>query len=311
VRNNPGGRGQKISVRVPATSANLGSGFDCLGIALEVYLDLEVETGAPALQVKLSGEGESHLPTGPGNLLVRSMAAVFKTQGKKLSPLLVRVHNDIPLARGLGSSAAATVAGLLAGNALLGNVLAKDELLELATQAEGHPDNVAPALFGGCVLCVDSDEGLTWTGVPVPDSLQAVLFVPDFPMATSEARAVLPVHVPRRDAIYNVGRAALLVAALASGQLELLGQAMEDRLHQPYRAKIFPAMPRLIEAARQAGAFGACLSGAGSSILALVGQNGPVVVQAMVRAAQAEGLLGRVIETRPARVGATTHLANS
>jgi homoserine kinase len=256
-------------VRVPATSANLGPGFDALGLALDLHNTVRVEP-ADQVEVAIAGEGEGTLSTGPDNLVYRSLARLATRLGRSAPAVRLRCENRIPLARGLGSSSAAIVAGLVAGNRLLGGELDADALLALAVEIEGHPDNVTPALLGGVRVCVQGADGVVQAAVRPARPLQAVLFVPDQPMATEEARGLLPPQVSRADAVFNLGRTALLVAALVGGEYALLREATRDRLHQPARAELFSAMPRFFEAALEAGALGACLSGAGSTLLALV-----------------------------------------
>jgi homoserine kinase len=278
-----------FSVRVPATSANLGPGFDALGLALDLANVVRVESmaggGAATVEVHVEGEGAGSLASGADNLVYRSLARVAERLGVPPPSVRLRCLNAIPLARGLGSSSAAIVAGLVAGNRLLGERLSTAELLALAVMIEGHPDNVTPALLGGVRVCVQGEAGLLQTASPLARPLRAVLFVPDFPMSTEAARRLLPTAVPLADAIYNLGRAALLVAGLATGDYGVLAEATRDRLHQPPRSALFPAMPAFFAAALEAGARGAFLSGAGSTLLALV-EPGPAQ-QAVVAAFQA------------------------
>lgn len=232
------------------------------------------------------------------NLLARALAAGCEAGGGGPPSGLVRVTAPIPLARGLGSSAAAVVAGLGAASACCGGRLSADRILSLATAIEGHPDNAAAALLGGLAVTVrDGDGQPTARHVPAPTGLEAVLFVPDRELATRAARAVLPVAVPLADAVFNAGRCALLVHAFCSGDLPCLGLALEDRWHQPARARLLPWMPELIAAARAAGAYGACLSGAGPAVLALTASRpGPrrAVSQALTTAAARAGVGGAV-----------------
>jgi len=297
---------KKVVVRVPATTANLGSGFDCLGMALEIYNTITAQVMPSGLDVRVTGEGEEALRWGEENRVLRAMRLVYQQVGRKLPGLRLDMENAIPLGRGLGSSAAATVGGLVAANVLCGSPLSTEDLLTLAVRMEGHPDNVAPALLGGLVVTVTENDRLIYASVPVPPGLVAVAFVPDFPMPTEEARRVLPAQVSRADAVYNLGRAALLVAAFATGRPDLLDIAMGDRLHQPYRQALFPTMPKLFMAARAAGAQGVCLSGAGSTILALVvgEEKAREVAQAMEEAAQREGLKGRSLVATVSAQGA-------
>lgn len=298
-----------VTVRAPATSANLGPGFDCLGAALDLCNELAAELGGSGLEIEVAGEGLGQLSLGPDNRVAVAFRAACAALGMEPPPLRLRLLNRIPLARGLGSSSAAAIAGLVAANALLGGNLSQERLLELAVPIEGHPDNVVPALLGGVTVCVSDGPRVLYQKLALPPAvrdLSAVLYVPDFPMDTGEARRILPPSVPRLDGVFNTGRAALLVVALQSGRLDLLRPAMEDRLHQPYRAQIFPALPRLCAAALEAGALGAALSGAGSTILALArAPEAGAVESAMARAARALGVTGRPLRARLSEVGAT------
>ncbi|GAB4412500.1 MAG: homoserine kinase [Anaerolineales bacterium] len=300
--------GSKVVVRVPATTANLGPGFDCLGMALALYNTVTVHATTGGLSVRIEGEGAEDLRWGEENRVLRAMRLAFQEAGERLPGLSIELRNEIPLGRGLGSSAAATVGGLVAGNALCGNPLSTDRLLTLATQLEGHPDNVAPALLGGLVIAVQDERGLICERLDVPPDLTAALFVPDFPMPTAEARRVLPAQVSRADAVFNMGRVALLVAAIARRRYDLLDVATRDRLHQPYREAIFPAMPALFAAAREAGALGVFLSGAGSTIIALCREDAQGVADAMARAAQQLDLTGRALVAPLADEGAQAEL---
>jgi len=289
-------------VRVPATTANLGPGFDCLGLALDIYNSVTVEPGP--FSVEVTGEGETSLRLGRENLVYRCMEALFTRLRLPVPEVRLACHNEIPLARGLGSSSAAIVAGLVAGNALAGSPLSLEELLPQAATIEGHSDNVTPALFGGCQVVVQAEKGVLHAAVPVAMDLTSVLFIPDFELPTSQARAVLPKVVPRADAVYNMGRVALLVAALATGRGGLLREATRDRLHQPYREKLFPAMTKLFEAALEAGALGSFLSGAGPTVLALVAGDSSAVARALGEAAREAGVPGHIRTARPSATGA-------
>jgi homoserine kinase len=294
-----------LTVRAPATSANLGPGFDCLSLALDLANVVRAEP-AESVEVGLVGEGAGELPADASNEVYRALARVFAVRGERPPPLRLHCENRIPPARGLGSSSAARTSGLLLGNRLLGDPLTRDQLLDLGTELEGHPDNIAACLLGGVQVCVATDAGVRHCGVRVAASLLAVLYVPDFPMDTVRARALLPREVPVRTAVYNMGRAALLVAALSAGRTDLLRTATEDALHQPPRSQIFHAMPRFFAAALEAGAHGAFLSGAGSSILAFVSEDAAAEVGAAFEAtAAAEGIGGRVVRARISDEGAT------
>lgn len=264
-----GSTGQSVTVEVPASTANLGAGFDALALALDL---VDVITVTPAHDLPpgevftdVLGEGAAELSGGRPN---RFTEALIRSAGEAGHGWHVEMRNAIPLARGLGSSAAATVAGLLAGRAVRGAEVSDEDLLGEATNAEGHPENAAASILGGFVVAVASRDRPAVVRFDPPPGLLAVLFVPDRQLSTEQMRSVLPDMVARADAVHNVGRAALAVAAFATGRLELLGPATDDRLHEPYRARVFPALPVIASAAREAGALGGCLSGAGSSIIA-------------------------------------------
>jgi homoserine kinase len=256
-----------LKIRVPASTSNLGPGFDALGLALSLHNEVLVET-AGETSIEVHGEGRGIFPETGENLVLRAARRACDAAGYALPAVKVRCDNAIPADRGLGSSSAAIVAGLLLGDHLTGSTLGRERLLALATEMEGHPDNVAPALYGKLQVAVKDADRVHRVELSVPLMPQVVVLVPPFKMPTREARAVLPPHVSMEAAVFNVGRVSLLLAALASGRLEALPAATRDALHQGPRTAIFPSMPSLIEAALSAGAAGAWLSGAGSSIAA-------------------------------------------
>ena len=269
-----------VRVRVPATSANLGPGFDALGLALTLYDDVDVEADAEmagsGLSIEVSGEGEETARRGADHLIARTFRTAYALMGGSVSSLRIRCVNRIPHARGLGSSSAATIAGILAARALhpRGAAFTDDDVLALATRVEGHPDNVAPCLAGGLTIAWQTPDGVRLARLEVSSGVRPVALVPDSRLATERARGLLPEMVPHADAAANAGRAALLIAAL-TGAPELLLDATEDRLHQTYRA---PAMPRsldLVERLRGKG-IAAVVSGAGPTVLALTFRDGEV-----------------------------------
>jgi homoserine kinase len=297
----------RAHVRVPATSANLGPGFDALGLALALYNEVEA-TEADGVSVTVEGEGTGHLPTGADNVVARGARLAYEAAGCSFKGVALRCVNRVPPARGLGSSAAAWVGGLLAGSRLSGADLPASELLALATRAEGHPDNVAAAILGGLtVSCVASDGRVTAVALPVPEQLTWVVLVPSVTASTAEARAVLPASVPRSDAVFNVQRVALLLAGLQARRPDALAAALDDRLHQPYRRSLFPWMGAVADAARGAGALGCVLSGAGPSLLAVVHDAVAAdgVARAMEAALRAAGLEGRARAMSVDTAGAT------
>jgi len=259
----------RVRVTVPATSANLGSGFDCLALALGLRNEVEASL-ANEPRVEVVGEGQESLPCDEGNLVYRAARAAAERAGAGPVAFAFRCTNRIPLDRGLGSSAAARVAGLAAANRLLGNPLPLQELIRLSAELEGHPDNAVAAWVGGLVVAVQGTDGaVSWQRLAPARFPAVVLCVPDLRVPTEEARARLPERVRLEDAVFNAGRAALLVAAVCNGEFPALAVAMEDRLHQPYREALVPGFSEAVAAARRAGAWGVALSGAGSSLLAL------------------------------------------
>lgn len=256
-----------IRVRVPATIANLGPAFDAVGLAVNMHDEVELALSAePALTV--SGEGKGQLPEGASNLVYRAAVAAAERAGRP-SAFTIRCRNAIPIGRGLGSSAAAIVAGVTAANAALGDLLEEREVLDLAWEMEGHPDNVAAALFGGVVLTDVSSGRVAWTKLLPAWNAAVIVAMPDFAVSTERARTVLPKRVPYADAVANISRTAWLVAALLTGRGELLGMGMDDRLHQQYRRALVPGMEQVFAAARDAGAWGAALCGSGPSVVAI------------------------------------------
>jgi homoserine kinase len=293
--------GSSVVVEVPASSANLGAGYDCLGVAIAMTNQIELEIrvwSRGTIELTVDGEGQNELTEDRENRFVRGLVAALTMAFGELPEEIgwrIGMRNQIPLSRGLGSSAAATVGGVLAGNALAGEPLSTPELLRLATEIEGHPDNAAAALLGGFVVSAATSSGVEAIRFDAPRELRAVLFIPDLRLSTSQMRAALPSSVPLADAVANLNAVAVGVAGLATGRLELLGRLTVDRLHEPYRAAVYPQLPVMVAAARAAGALGACLSGAGSTIIAFTDSAGGAVVleRALTDAAAAATLTGR------------------
>ncbi len=275
-----------VIVTVPATSANLGPGFDTLGLALSIYDTLTASSfDDDRLEIEVEGSGAAEIPTDASNLVVRTIAHVYADAGRRMPGLRIHALNGVPHGRGLGSSGAAVTAGILIAKGLLaGDVDLDDEaLLRLATELEGHPDNVAPALFGGLTIAWMGERGPQHKKLLVHRGVAPLVFVPGFTMSTSLARSLQPPHVPREDAVFNVSRSALLVAALTQSP-ELMLDATADRLHQDYRGAAMPETLRLVQALRAEG-FAAVVSGAGPSVLVLA--DGPGTRQRAVEVADA------------------------
>jgi homoserine kinase len=270
--------GRRVSVEAPATIANLGAGYDCLGLAVDLPLRVTIDALAaggrtPNVELTVDGEGAGELPADRSNRLVLALEAGLAElgyDGLDGAAWRIEMANPIPLERGLGSSAAATVAGLIAAGALAGTNLDPLTVLRLATRIEGHPDNVAPALVGGLTASIALETRVESIRLDPPADVALLAWIPDRRLPTSQMRSVLPDLVPRADAISNLARVAVGVAGLASGRSDVLTLLTEDRLHEPYRAAVYPELPHLIAAARAAGAIGACLAGAGSTVIAFV-----------------------------------------
>ena len=298
-----------VRVKAPATTANMGPGYDCLGMALDVWNTIEIEvldSGEPVVEV--TGEGAGELETGRDNLVYRSMEFLFQDAEQEMPMVRIRCDNAIPLARGMGSSAAAIAGGLVAANAICSQIYTPNDLLEMAATIEGHPDNVAAAVLGGMQLVISdkTEEGSRLYTVPinVPPELHAVVFVPQVRIATEDARAVLPEKVSVADAVHNMGRVGLLVASMATNHPEYLAIATQDLLHQPYRQPLFPAMKVIFKAALDAGALGVFLSGSGSTVLALTQGREMTVAYEMAEAARQASVEGNVSVTQPTVRGA-------
>jgi homoserine kinase len=305
--------GRRVVVEAPASSANLGAGYDCLGVALAIAnrVELEVRSWSRGrIELTVEGEGRNELGEDRDNRFVRGLeAGLVEARGELPDGVGWRItmRNAIPLSRGLGSSAAAAVAGVVAADALLGGgVLDEATQLRLASEVEGHPDNAAAALLGGFVVAARHGDGITALRFDPPRDLRAVLFIPELRLSTADMRKALPKAIPVEDVVANLGAVAVGVAGLAAGRKDLLRRLTVDRIHEPYRASVYPQLPRLIEAARDAGALGACLSGAGSTILAFADSMADITrIEAAFAAVAADtDLPGRVAVVEPRREGA-------
>lgn len=294
---------RRVIVRVPATSANLGPGFDCLGLALDLWNETTFSLEGEGLRLFVDGEG-SQLPTDERNLLLQGMRFFCDARGLPFPRgLVIRARNDIPISSGLGSSAAAALTGLLGAAALLDGPLEFEEALTLAARMEGHADNAAAALYGGLVIVAAGKGGWLVRRVAIPE-LRAAVVTPSIELPTHMARAALPGEVTLADATYNLGRALLVVEALRAGDLELLNQAMDDRLHLPYRLPLIPGGQRALEAAYTAGASAVTISGAGPSLIAFTPADPAPVAAAMVETFRDHGVRSRAYSLRACAGGA-------
>jgi len=294
---------KEITVRVPATTANLGPGFDCLGLALDLWNEAVFSLAEGESRVEVSGEGAGHLAQDGNNHVLRAAALVYERLGKPMPRLWVSCTNHIPLSSGLGSSAASHWMGLLGANAIAGEPFNREELLKLAIQLEGHPDNATAALLGGLVIVVEHEK-CNWLvrHFELP-ALRAVVVLPEIDLPTHAAREALPAQVAMKDAVFNIGRAALVVEAFKQADLRLLGEVMDDRLHQPYRLPLIAGAPEAMAAARQAGAVPA-LSGAGPSVIAFTPGDPTPAGRAMMVAFQRAGVKARAFSLQTSNRGA-------
>ncbi|ODA39805.1 homoserine kinase [Desulfosporosinus sp. BG] len=257
-----------IRVKIPATSANLGPGFDCLGLALQLHNTITVETNRP-FNISLAGSYSDGISTDENNLVWRTMCYLWQLIGYPTPSVALTLENHIPPARGLGSSSAAIVGGLVAANSLAGSPYSKYELLQVANAIEGHPDNVTPALYGGVTLSIPTNDGILPRVLARSPKLRAVVVIPDLLLKTEKARGILPPHVSRNDAVFNISHAGLLIESFIREEYSFLKEGMRDVLHQNQRAVLIPGLLDTLETALQAGAYGAALSGSGPTLLAL------------------------------------------
>lgn len=258
-----------ISIKVPATTANLGPGFDCLGIALGLYNSIEIYEDVEKLVIETDNLDEQ-IDKGEGNLIYQSIKRLFSEVSKDVPPLRIIEKSNIPISRGLGSSAACIIGGLTAANEILNKPLGKEKILELANEIEGHPDNITPALFGGFAISAVTEGGVRFIRHNLDSSIKLMAMIPDFTLQTSKARSVLPAFVDYKDAVFNVGRSSLLTASFLTGNFSSIRFAVEDKLHQPYRLGLIQDGEKLYNAAYEYGADAFFISGSGSSLMAII-----------------------------------------
>ncbi|MCZ8513370.1 homoserine kinase [Paenibacillus filicis] len=298
-------RSTKVRVKIPASTANLGPGFDTLGMALDLYAWIEMGI-AERTTITLYGDQMEGVPTDKTNLIYEVAQMVFDRAGVKHPELDIAMYSDIPLTRGLGSSASAIVGALAAANALIGSPLADDELFQMATELEKHPDNVGASLFGGIIVAFWDGTRAEHIRVEPDDRLEVLVAIPHFQLSTEKARHILPREQSLENAVFNVGHSSVLVAALCTGRLDMIARAMKDALHQPYRAPLVPGLARILAEATDHGALGVALSGAGPTMLALVDRSSPrkAELERFLRGTlQQEGIESTTMWLKPDREG--------
>jgi homoserine kinase len=299
---------QKVRVKVPASTANLGPGFDSLGMALNLYAWIDMAISEQT-KIDLIGDQMHGIPTDKTNLIYKVAQMVFQEAGVSYPELYISMYSDIPLTRGLGSSASAIVGALAGANALIGNKFTEYELFQIASRLEKHPDNVGASLFGGIVVAFWDGEKAESIRIEPDPNLEVLVAIPAFQLATEKARGVMPKVVPMKDAVFNLSHSSLLVAALITGNLGMIRHAMKDALHQPYRAALIPGMKTLLEQAENHGALGVALSGAGPTMLALVDQRSgrKAELEGFLKETLAkEGIEAQTLWLKPSREGVTT-----
>jgi homoserine kinase len=287
----------KVTVTVPATTANIGVGFDCLGAALTMTNEFQFEMVDSDTQLKIMVEGEEahKVGTGESNLIYRSLVQLYQHIEQTPPPLEITIKLGVPLSRGLGSSATAIIGGLLGANSLAGNPLSQREIMEMAIAIEGHPDNVVPALQGNCLLSVEDQGAWQISQIPWHQDIIPIVAIPNFELSTREARSVLPTEYNRSDAIFNISRMGLLIRGLETNNPAWLKTALADKLHQPYRQQLIKGYQEVQQAALDAGAYGMVISGAGPTLLALTApEQSEQVVASMRTAWQSLGVESQV-----------------
>ncbi|MHB8072668.1 homoserine kinase [Desulfosporosinus fructosivorans] len=297
-----------IHVKVPATSANLGPGFDCLGLALQLYNTISVEPNRP-FQISLTGSYYEGIPVDESNLVWQTMCHLWELLHYPTPSVALTLENLIPPSRGLGSSSAAIVGGLVAANALAGSPYTKFELLQVANNLEGHPDNVTPALYGGVTLSVPAKDGISPRVLAQSPNLKAVVLIPNTLLNTEKARGILPLHVTRNDAVFNISHVGLLIEAFIREDYSLLQEGMRDVLHQNQRAILLPGMLETLESALKGGAYGSALSGSGPTLIALVAESSQKAVsQNMLTTLEQYGVTAQAMVLEIDSCGATSSI---
>ena len=300
---------QKATARIPASTTNLGPGFDVLGLALQLYSTVTLECSETNTEVVVSGVDADKIPSTPEHIAFQAVELVFNRSGtERPKGFKLQIENGIPAIRGLGGSGTAILGGLLTANALCDTPFSDTELLNFATELEGHPDNVAASLYGGLVVSAQENAQVHTVRLECPPILSIVLAIPDFPLSTEQARGVLPTSVGFADAIYNTSRSTLLIASIATNQFEMLRVAMKDRLHQPYRTSLIPGFDDVAEAATAAGALSVALSGAGPTVAAYCLEHTGLVAEKMKTAFKKHEIASDIKILKPDACGASVHV---
>lgn len=293
-----------FTVRVPATSANLGPGFDTLGMALDLYLDIEIELSYGMNEVIYLNGGRAQPRNIPAeNLVVKAMRLIFEKVGREIPPLRFKINNEIPIGCGLGSSAAAIAAGLSAANFMVGKKYTRRQLLHWGVQMEGHADNIVPAMVGGLTTVMEYEGQVYYQRLAIPDVIKVVAAVPDFTLSTEQSRSILPENVNLKDTISNLQRACYLLASIYNGDTRDIHMAMDDMIYQPLRKQLIPGFESVFEMAADAGAIGVALSGSGPTIAAFCTDNEQQIGQAMMEAFASHGVDSRVLYLKPSAEG--------
>lgn len=280
-------------IKIPCSTANMGSGFDSIGMALTMYNEIEIQIIEKGLEIVIKNPDEFKIATDERNLIYRSILEGLKVTGVPMPGLRIIQTNNIPQTRGLGSSSACVVGGIIAANIISGGMLSTDDMISIAAQIEGHPDNILPTFVGGMTAGAIVDGKVKYVHIDPPHQLKCCAFVPNFQLSTRKARAVLPKEVPFKDAVFNASRSGLMVGAMLQGRLDLVRTALEDRLHQPYRKELIPGFDAIIAAAEKNGALGCCLSGAGPTMIAFLDKDYRQFVQRMRLSIDSLGLPNR------------------
>lgn len=293
-------------IKIPASTANMGPGFDSLGMALALYNEIEFTQIEKGLEIMVSpSDAASNIATDERNLIYCAIREGLKETGVDMPGLRIVQTNNIPQTRGLGSSSACVVGGIIAANIISGGLLSTDDMIAIAARMEGHPDNILPTFVGGMAVAIMDHDAVRYIRIHPPAALKCCVMIPDFPLSTAKARDVLPTQVSLQDAVFNVSRAGFMVGIMEQGRLDLLPYALKDRLHQPYRKKLIEGYDEVVQEAEKNGALGCCLSGAGPTMIAFLDGNAQQFVQRMKASLQSLGLLWRVELLEICHSGAT------